>query len=79
MLPNRELGWRAYGGGESTFDLVAVVKQIVIAQAQFRSMTEQRADAGTSTTGFMAGEISVPDDFDRMGNAKIQRLFGRSS
>jgi len=26
--------------------------------------------------GFMAGEIAVPDDFDRMGSAKIEQLFG---
>ncbi len=26
--------------------------------------------------GFMAGQIVVPDDFDRMGNAEIERLFG---
>lgn len=26
--------------------------------------------------GFMAGEISVPDDFDRMGSTEIERLFG---
>lgn len=26
--------------------------------------------------GFLAGEISVPDDFDRMGEAEIERLFG---
>lgn len=25
--------------------------------------------------GFLAGEISVPDDFDRMGEAEIERLF----
>ena len=25
--------------------------------------------------GFMAGQISVPDDFDRMGSAEIERLF----
>ncbi|MGA3211962.1 MAG: type II toxin-antitoxin system prevent-host-death family antitoxin [Terriglobales bacterium] len=25
--------------------------------------------------GFMAGEIAVPDDFDRMGSSKIARLF----
>ncbi|MEA3278128.1 MAG: type II toxin-antitoxin system prevent-host-death family antitoxin [Pseudomonadota bacterium] len=25
--------------------------------------------------GFMTGEISVPDDFDRMGSAEIERLF----
>lgn len=26
--------------------------------------------------GFMAGQIVVPDDFDRMGSAEIERLFG---
>lgn len=25
--------------------------------------------------GFMTGEISVPDDFDRMGRAEIERQF----
>jgi len=25
--------------------------------------------------GFMAGEIAVPDDFDRMGRAEIEELF----
>jgi antitoxin (DNA-binding transcriptional repressor) of toxin-antitoxin stability system len=25
--------------------------------------------------GFMAGQIIVPDDFDRMGGAEIERLF----
>lgn len=26
--------------------------------------------------GFLAGEISVPDDFDRMGEGEIAGLFG---
>jgi prevent-host-death family protein len=26
--------------------------------------------------GFMAGQIAVPDDFNRMGSAEIERLFG---
>ena len=26
--------------------------------------------------GFMEGRIVVPNDFDRMGNAEIERLFG---
>jgi prevent-host-death family protein len=26
--------------------------------------------------GFMAGQIAVPDDFDRMGSLEIERLFG---
>lgn len=25
--------------------------------------------------GFLAGQISVPDDFDRMGAAEIERVF----
>jgi prevent-host-death family protein len=29
--------------------------------------------------GFMAGQIAVPDDFDIMGNAEIERLFGADS
>ncbi len=27
--------------------------------------------------GFMAGQFSVPDDFDRMGNSEMEGLFGR--
>ena len=26
--------------------------------------------------GFMAGQISVPDDFDRMGKEEIEPIFG---
>jgi len=26
--------------------------------------------------GFLTGEIVVPDDFDQMGSAEIERLFG---
>jgi len=26
--------------------------------------------------GFMEGQISVPDDFDRMGEEEIERIFG---
>ncbi|CAK0773068.1 Antitoxin [uncultured Gammaproteobacteria bacterium] len=28
--------------------------------------------------GFMAGQIAVPEDFDQMGGAEIERLFGAS-
>jgi hypothetical protein len=28
---------------------------------------------------FLAGEIQVPDDFDRMGEAEIKQLFGSGS
>ncbi|HXJ96730.1 MAG TPA: type II toxin-antitoxin system prevent-host-death family antitoxin [Terriglobia bacterium] len=27
---------------------------------------------------FLAGEIAVPDDFDQMGSAEIEQLFGRT-
>jgi prevent-host-death family protein len=26
--------------------------------------------------GFMAGEITIPEDFDRMGSTEIEQLFG---
>ena len=29
--------------------------------------------------GFMAGQISVPDDFDEMGKEEIERIFGGGS
>lgn len=29
--------------------------------------------------GFMAGEVAVPDDFDRMGSAEIEQLFGQDA
>ena len=30
----------------------------------------------TRRVGFMAGQISVPEDFDRMGGEEIEKLFG---
>ena len=34
-------------------------------------------DAGQARRlGFMAGQIEVPYDFDRMGSAEIEQLFG---
>lgn len=29
--------------------------------------------------GFLAGEVAVPDDFDRMGESEIALLFGAGS
>jgi prevent-host-death family protein len=28
--------------------------------------------------GFLSGQISVPDDFDRMGQEEIERMFSRA-
>ncbi|MDP1646438.1 MAG: type II toxin-antitoxin system prevent-host-death family antitoxin [Thiobacillus sp.] len=37
---------------------------------------EAPATGQTKRLGFMAGQIAVPDDFDRMGAAAIEQLFG---
>lgn len=35
-----------------------------------------KADVGTANRlGFMAGEYSVPDDFDQMGSGEIESIF----
>jgi len=34
------------------------------------------APAKAQRLGFLAGEISVPDDFNRMGESEIEALFG---
>ncbi|UCI09297.1 type II toxin-antitoxin system Phd/YefM family antitoxin [Mesorhizobium sp. B1-1-8] len=36
---------------------------------------EQPASTQIQRIGFMAGQFSVPDDFDRMGDDEIGRLF----
>lgn len=36
---------------------------------------ETPAAGQTRRLGFMAGQIAVPDDFDRMGSAEIEELF----
>ena len=33
----------------------------------------------TRRLGFLAGRIAVPDDFDRMGSAEIERMFGEDA
>jgi prevent-host-death family protein len=40
-------------------------------------VTALGAPVGTEVKrlGFMAGQISVPDDFDRMGQEEIERMF----
>lgn len=39
-------------------------------------VTALEAPAVPQRLGFLAGEIDVPEDFDRMGEAEIARLFG---
>jgi len=36
---------------------------------------ETPTGAAIRRLGFLAGEIMVPDDFDRMGGAEIEQLF----
>ena len=49
----------------STFDLFAIVKQIVDAKAQFRSLAEQWADTGTSTGRLMLAVLGGLADVER--------------
>jgi DNA invertase Pin-like site-specific DNA recombinase len=49
----------------STFDLFAIVKQIVDAKAQFRSWAEPWADTGTSTGRLMIAVLGGLADVER--------------
>jgi DNA invertase Pin-like site-specific DNA recombinase len=49
----------------STFDLFAIVKQIVDAKAQFRSLAETWADTGTSTRRLMIAVLGGLADVER--------------
>jgi DNA invertase Pin-like site-specific DNA recombinase len=49
----------------STFDLFAIVKQIVDAKAQFRSLAEPWADTGTSTGRLMIAVLGGLADVER--------------
>ena len=40
---------------------------------------EAPAEKKQRRTGFLKGQISVPDDFDTMGANEIEALFGRKS
>jgi DNA invertase Pin-like site-specific DNA recombinase len=61
----------------STFDLFAIVKQIVNAKAQFRSLAEPWADTGTSTgrlmIAFLGGLADVERDLIRTRTAEGRR------
>lgn len=51
----------------------------IIAKAGKPLVKVTRLDAPSagqvSRLGFMAGQIAVPDDFDRMGGGEIEQLF----
>src|SRR5271169_5057804 len=49
----------------STLDLFAIVKQIVDAKAQFRSLAEPWADTGTRTGRFMLAVLGALADIER--------------
>lgn len=53
-------------------------KPFVIAKAgkPLVKVTALDTPAAPKRIGFLEGEISVPDDFDRMGSAEIATLFG---
>ena len=53
---------------------------LVIARAgkPLVKVTALSAPPAPRRLGFLAGEIAVPDDFDRMGGAEIGALFGAS-
>lgn len=52
----------------------------IIAKAGKPLVKVSRLDAPDMTRmkrlGFMAGQIAVPDDFNRMGSEEIEQLFG---
>ncbi|MBM2826520.1 MAG: prevent-host-death protein [Dehalococcoidia bacterium] len=42
-------------------------------------VTALEAPAAPQRLGFLAGEIAVPEDFDRMGEAEIAALLGNEA
>jgi len=52
-------------------------ESFIIAKAGKPLVKVTRVDAPKSMRrlGFMAGEIAVPEDFDRMGEGEIEQLF----
>ena len=61
-------------------DMAAKGESFVIAKAGKPLVKVTALEAPTAgqvrRLGFMAGQIVVPDDFDRMGEAEIVQLFG---
>ncbi len=59
-------------------DRAAKGESVVIAKAgrPLVKVTALAAPPQPQRLGFLAGEIAVPEDFDRMGEAEIAALFG---
>jgi prevent-host-death family protein len=59
-------------------DLAAGGEPFVIAKAgkPLVKVTALEAPAAPRRLGFLAGQIDVPDDFNRMGEVEIAALFG---
>ncbi|HEX7798800.1 MAG TPA: type II toxin-antitoxin system prevent-host-death family antitoxin, partial [Asticcacaulis sp.] len=59
-------------------DQAAKGDAVVIAKAgkPVAKLTAINAPAPRRRLGFLAGEVRVPDDFDRMGEGEISGLFG---
>ena len=61
-------------------DRAANGEPFVIAKAGKPMVRVTRLDSPTGgqerRVGFLAGQFTVPDDFDTMGSAEIARLFG---
>ena len=61
-------------------DRAARGESFVIAKAgkPLVKVSALKAPRGPQRLGFLAGEISVPADFDRMGAKTLPALFGKS-
>jgi prevent-host-death family protein len=63
-------------------DLAVQGEDFIIAKAGKPLVKVTRVDAPAPKLkrkiGFMLGQVSVPDDFDTMGQAEIDRLFNQA-
>ena len=61
-------------------DQAAAGEPFIIAKSGKPLVKVTRLDAPAASQvrrlGFLAGQIKVPDDFDRMGSTEIEQLFG---
>lgn len=57
-------------------DEMVIMAAEAVPAYQFSQVTAPVAQHRAVRLGFMVGEIAVPEDFDRMGAADIEQLFG---